>query len=630
MKTSQRNFFFEAIRPSFRGEIWENAAGVPMGAGYANNEKPFDIESACYLKPVFRAIRNPAVRKVVIRACVQGLKTFTVEESMAFFAQHFPGEMALYDCDIEAAADHAKSRTMRRFKSIPGFAEIIATILNRFDLTTTEIYLPGMTLRLWPLNESAVQRITLQYVFICDGFLSKKTGLIKQAIARTTQHPADKKIIIESQGAEMGDDFTAEWEDTNQQVLHVICPLCGKGQPFDWERSRPKDFPIEKLREKFCGMQRGPEELVKLPDGEYNEPAILEHTHYECFHCGGRWDDKPSVRAALDRSSYYVPTNPNALPENVGFSWPLWINRRNPWGKDCMLPYLKAVRADKERGNREPLKQWFQKVAGVTWRDDVGVFTARISDSVYDINKPMDNQERIFGVIDCQEDLTHFWAQVWAVDKYAGVRLLERAHLKSKKEVEALMQKWKVPLNCVGIDGRHKTNEVIQWASENRYIGPVQTAAGKRISEGVMTWRVLMGSEKPSFRWPNGQVKRYDYGFKGVGNRYAVRIGHKGRPFVIYVLQTNWSNLAVKDIAKRYRDRDSAPKMEVLPDTEKGPESFTEQMFSEYRTTEKGKPIWKKRTGKVHNHDWDNFCQLLVMMDLFSMLTFEGPSEAET
>ena len=62
--------------------------------------------------------------------------------------------------------------------------------------------------------------------------------------------------------------------------------------------------------------------------------------------------------------------------------------------------------------------------------------------------------------------------------------MLERAHLKSKKEVEALMQKWKVPLNCVGIDGRHKTNEVIQWASENRYIGPVQ-AGSKTVASSV-------------------------------------------------------------------------------------------------------------------------------------------------
>ena len=98
---------------------------------------------------------------------------------------------------------------------------------------------------------------------------------------------------------------------------------------------------------------------------------------------------------------------------------------------------------------------------------------------------------------------------------------------------------------------------------------------------------------------------------------------------VIYVLHTNWANLPFKDIARRYRDRDNAPKMEVPPDSEKGPESFTEQIYSEYRTIEKGKPVWKKRNSAVHNHDWDNFCQLIVMMDLFGMLTFESPTVPE-
>src|ERR1035441_10316975 len=138
--------------PRFAGEIWESDAKVPMGAGYAKDVqgKPFDIESAQYLKPVFRAIRNPTKRKIVLHGAVQTLKTYVLERSAIYFAQHDPGDMVLYDCDLDAAIDHAKTRMGQLLKSIPGLAAQFEEVLksNRFDITTTEFILPGMTLRL--------------------------------------------------------------------------------------------------------------------------------------------------------------------------------------------------------------------------------------------------------------------------------------------------------------------------------------------------------------------------------------------------------------------------------------------------------------------------------------------------
>jgi phage terminase large subunit GpA-like protein len=210
----------EQMTPMFAGEIWESDADVPMGKGYANDGQPFNINTAFYLMAVFIAIRNPAFLKVIIKAAVQTLKTYVLERSTVFFARHDPGDMTFYDCDLDAAKDHAKSRVGPLLKSIPGLAAQFAEVEkdNRHDITTTEFYLPGMTLRFWPLNESSTQRITLRRVFISDAFLSKNTGMLKQAIARTTQHPLDKKIIIESQGSDEGDDFDREFLETSQHL----------------------------------------------------------------------------------------------------------------------------------------------------------------------------------------------------------------------------------------------------------------------------------------------------------------------------------------------------------------------------------------------------------------------------
>lgn len=622
----------EQLTPMFDGEIWESDADVPMGKGYANDGKPFDIQTALYLRPAFQAIRNPAIRKVVIKAGVQTLKTFVVEKSTAFFARHDPGDMTFYDCDQEAAKDHAKSRVGPLLKSIPGLAAQFAEVEagNRHDITTTEFYLPGMTLRFWPLNESSTQRITLRYVFISDAFLSKNTGMLKQAIARTTQHPLDKKIIIESQGSDEGDDFDREFSETDQGQCWVKCPHCGVPQEFVWDAARADGS--------YAGMKRGPDELVKLDDGTYNAQEILKETHYECLHCRAVWHDTPDVRAKLDASAHYVPANPSANPENIGLSWPAWINRRIKWG-EIMLEYLLAKRSKEQFGNLDPLRQWYQKRAARTWSENLVAQSGHVMDSVYDPNAPMPDQAHIFGLIDVQEDGTHYWVDIWAVDKKANARLLDSAHVRAteengqivsaQKNVEKMLAKWKVPVNCVGCDFQHNPDDlVLKWAASNIYIGKIMDAQG-RVKfggrDGVLTWRLLSGNRAESFRWPDGRKKYFDYGYKGHGNRYPVTVNHQGRPFVVHIMHNNVATLHYADLAADYRDGRNGRKLEIMGKfaAEKGPESYNEQLHSEYRTTERNKPVWKKVTSNRPNHRWDNLKNLIVMMDIFGLRTYE-------
>jgi phage terminase large subunit GpA-like protein len=256
LENAIRSRFVAGFKPPFRGEIWENSAGIPMGRGYSNDGAPFDINSAHYLKEPLRAVKNPAYRKVIALAAVQMLKTFAmIDEASAFFIEHEPGDMNIYMPDAEAARDHMRGRLLPRLRAIPGVAVQLDAVaeLDRFDITTQEFYLPGMVLRCWPLNEGNTQRMTLRYVLISDAFLAGRKGLINQAIARTTQHPHDKKVIIESQGGEEGDDFDIEWKSTDMRRLHVRCPLCDGAQEFVFHAEREEKFrarlPRERVRE---------------------------------------------------------------------------------------------------------------------------------------------------------------------------------------------------------------------------------------------------------------------------------------------------------------------------------------------------------------------------------------------
>ena len=612
--------------PRFAGEIWESDATVPMGMGYAKDVqgKPFDIESAQYLKPVFRAIRNPTKRKIVLRGAVQTLKTFVVEKSAIYFARHDPGDMTFYDCDLEAAIDHAKTRIGPLLKSIPGLAAQFEEVLksNRFDITTTEFILPGMTLRLWPLNLSSTQRMTLRYVCISDAFLSKNTGLLEQAIARTTQHLLDKKVIIESQGSDEDDDFDRQFNDTDQASLWVNCPLCAAAQEFVWEARRDDGT--------FAGMRRGPDELVKLPEGGYDAQAVLEHTHYECLHCRGRWDDTPTIREALDHSSHYIAANPTANPENAGFMWPRWINRRLGWG-ETMLKYLVAKRAETEFGNKDPIKQWWQKCGARTWNDrmTLGTITPIIGTAKFDGMIP--NEAIRSGQVDCQKAVAesqrlgrevtgHFWAVADAIDKAGNRFELWRGYCTSWEEWIAKFKALKIPTRNIAIDGGHWFDDVKEQAARHRTIEDGTDRAGNPCKVWA-TWKVLRGSDLRGFRWPDGQWRAY----RVTTDIVSLLDEKTGKWNSVNVPVVEWSNLTVKNqLHLSLLGMPGKPKMTGCPPSQlsittraKEAEkdfSYESQLNSEILGEYRGKPKWLSVHKQCHYRDCKCEGIVLAMM----------------
>jgi hypothetical protein len=684
--------FWKAIGKTFRGEIWENTALVPMGRGYANDGKVFDIESACYLKPVQRAIRMRPYGKFVCLAAVQMLKTFgAIEEPAGFFIEHVPGDMTIYLSADTSAFDQAKSRLMPRLKSIPGVRSQIeaAEAANRFDITTAEFYLPGMVLRVWPLNETTTQRITLRYVLISDAFLSGRTGLIKQAIRRTTQHNTtsikDYKVVIESQGGEDGDDFDEEWKSTNMQFLHVVCPMCGEGQPFEWHREREEGFlatlPREKIKEieeriigegigsvepggstaggnvgtaehstsniqhstlsgehptsnegllasrrqhiggsvssgdetaeyasisaenfescrrdasstlshaigfavafataelsagllrperRHAGMKRGAEDLIKLPDGGYNEAEVLKQTYYECFHCGSAWPDTPAMRRQIDQSSYYVPSNPSALWENVGFSWPSWAGQRLAWGGEFnMLGFLRATKTYEEKGNVEPLRQWYQKSAARPWSLNMAKkrnLDVAVGSYETDPLKLMPDFHSRDMTVDAQKDLKagadedrvgSFWFVVRDWDKFGNSRQVARGFAESWEQLLSIQKFWKVPNQRFCIDASKWGPQIEMQAAMNwELVTPaVAHPITGRKDPYPSCWRLFYGDKRAEFRV---EVVRVE-GRNGDGKRTEPSAFSEGQPSRIYhtskngikyayrIFRYRWSNIS--------------------------------------------------------------------------------------
>ena len=648
-------------RRRFRGGILDNCKTAPMGKGYANNGLPFDIETACYLKPIIASIEDKNVRKVVIKAGVKTMKSFVVEMAIGYYCPHGIGDCTIYFGSQDMTDDQATTRIMSYLWGIPSMVEKKKTILGRWDLTMGSIKFPDKTLRLRPANLSNTQDVNLCFVGIRDAFVTGASGMIDQAIARTTQYPHDKKIIIESQGGEEGFDFDRHYNDTNEAELHVNCPYCKTAQLWNWKgwhQVRPDDFiatvpqgsdeTVESLTNRLraadrrdCGFKRGDESKVKLADGSYDENEIINGTYYECYSCGSHWPDDGEngpVRIALDQSSHYVVSRPTALPENKGFNFPQWINRRLPWG-GMMLDYLKAKKAADENGNVEPIKQWWQKTAARTWSRNVIEKNITITPGSYDPIAIMENEHSRNMAVDCQQSedgqtVGTFWYVCRVVDKSGNSRQIARGWARSWDQVIAVQKQWKIPSQRVVVDAAKWTPQIMLKAAAEHEVVTREKKVPFLPPTYVSTWYLLFGDDARSFpKHPDGQSRPYS---PAKPTRLPV-FDASGRKVMITVHSIRWSNLAFKLQLDSIRmGLPGMPKFEVLSREhlddqtrlkETGDLTYEKQMSAEYLTEKKGQQYFDKL--RKDNHYFDCECMLLVRMAMDGILGHIAPPTDE-
>ena len=558
-ETFQPSPVFQHIRQIVRQEVFTGGAianleNAPMGKGHGNDGKPFDIETACYMKPKFaeydKARREGRRLKLVDLSGVKTMKSFALEVCAAEHVCNGMGDVAIFFGSENAADSTATTRILNFYKGndqgggIPRFKKKIATMASRFDEQNGMQRFPDKTLFVLSANLGNCAQKNLAFVGLQDGYVLQRTGMIKEMLPRTTAYEKDCIIYLESQGGEKGYDFDNEYEDTDQRELHTICPHCGQNHVFNWKAfdeelmRRPESFTARPplnipsldhaawiahhsplLAGKVAGFQRGDDSVIKRADGSYIEAAIIRETHFQCFFCGEKWIDdgvNGKTRIFLDQKSNYIAANPNALPGNIGFNTPQWISRRLSWGK-IMLEKLKAQAKIKEYAQFNDLKVWWQKVAARTW--DHQNFQTRatiISAGTYDPLKYLE----MFGkdeagaslfhsvnmAVDCQEDADHkarteksitgwFWYIVRAYDKFGNSKQLARGYCKSWEAWRAVQAFWGVPNDRVIIDSIQWKEQVQNKAVEFRKI--VQRKRPHpfyKTMEDMVTWKLLDAS----------------------------------------------------------------------------------------------------------------------------------------
>lgn len=518
------------------------------------------------------AIVDPKIRLVSIIAAVQSSKTTSPELTLCYIIANLPGPCLWLDQTDEDAKDESESRLQKLFESCEPVKKLFPKNKNKKRNCTIH-FSNGMTL--WLLgayNKTNLQRRSIRWLF-GDETWRWPVGHMAEAEARTTAFGWLGKCVFMSQGGEENDDTHRKFETTDMREWHYKCPKCGKYVPFRWENVEWDDD-------------------CKDENGEYDFSKINHSTALKCPECGEYFEDSDRMRRLLNKDGKFIPLNPNAAKENVGFHWNALASMS--WGKLAEL-YLRAKIAARE-GDSSLLQQFYQKRLALPWKEFAEDYRLEIASGSYNSGDVWDEEAgfnklgeiiappfaeneviaplRIMSV-DIQMNCFYLVVRAWSIN--GSSRLLWHEKVLTWEDIEEIQKRFKILDNLVFVDAGHNSFEVYKYCGERN-------------------WIALMGDNRANFfhRLPNGKTVL----------RFYSPVKHIFISRYVKCRMHFWSNLNVKDTLARIR-RNQNPAdgatWEVPTDIS---EDYLKQMESEHRIKKGNSWIWEQ-IGNRPNHYLD-------------------------
>ena len=561
-----------AWTPADRREPWrwceEHIKSIP----YSPMPGPFRSDNSPWIREVMEAIVDPKIRLVSIIAAVQSSKTTSPELTLCYIIANLPGPCLWLDQTDEDAKDESESRLQKLFESCEPVKKLFPKNKNK-QRNCTIHFSNGMTL--WLLgayNKTNLQRRSIRWLF-GDETWRWPVGHMAEAEARTTAFGWLGKCVFMSQGGEENDDTHRKFETTDMREWHYKCPKCGKYIPYKWEHVEWDDD-------------------CKDENGEYDFAKINHSTALKCPECGEYFEDTDRMRRILNKDGKFIPLNPNASKENVGFHWNALASMS--WGKLAEL-YLRAKIAAR-KGDSSLLQQFYQKRLALAWREFADDYRLEIASGSYNSGDAWDEEAgfnklgeiiappfaeneviaplRIMSV-DVQMNCFYLVVRAWSIN--GSSRLLWHEKVLTWEDIEEIQKRFRILDNLVFVDSGYNSFEVYKHCGERN-------------------WIALMGDNRANFfhRLPNGKTVL----------RFYSPVKHIFISRYVKCRMHFWSNLNVKDTLARIR-RNQNPAdgatWEVPTDIS---EDYLKQMESEHRIKKGNSWIWEQ-IGNRPNHYLD-------------------------
>ena len=337
-----------------------------------------DPDTSPWINAPLDAIFDNTKKQVTNIRCTQGSGTTMLEITAGRIVALDPGPTLIVG---QSDADAKKFKQTRLDKNFQA-SECVRRLLpwqknkNRND----SILFEHMPMFVVGANLNNLQSDSYRWVLLDEGW-RYKAGLDGEAVERTTSQ-AFARVVRTSQGGLVGDDNDKAWKASTQHEWGFVCPQCSLWQPITFGPQEHGGVRYDDKRD-----ARG------LPD----LAAIRASVRYECANpeCktharpARRWEDTIQDRRAVAMMGIYQQTNPDALPEYMGFHWERATVYWNEW-KSLVTQWVLAQEA-KRRKDKGPLSRFVQKVKGRSWAAEREDFKNAITLSIY---KPVDAWEK--------------------------------------------------------------------------------------------------------------------------------------------------------------------------------------------------------------------------------------------
>jgi len=576
------------VRPSALSDpvayLKENVKKIPAGVfdgGYNPKRWPWIGEAV-------RIFNAPTTSRMFMPWAIGCGKTLTLKLCATYLMANRRASMAIF-LDSQ---DKAKAFTLNELR--PLFDQV-ADIRGQMsgddnDKSGTLRFADGSLIH----NRSAstekhLQSLHVRYVFGSE-IWQWPNGALAMSMSRMKAAAFASKAVYESQPGDIegqGAEFWKFYLMTDQREWMFVCPSCNHRQPWLWDYIR---FP----------------EGAKMTDG-WDLEAVQQGTTYECSKCRHRMEDNDEVRTIcneVERGSGFEPT---AKAEKAGYVG-LHVNAlaSTSWGS-LAVDMIKAKQVADLVGDQTPRMLFKNQYLALPWSDDgTGSMVVSTESSDYAMDDPwdavaaigprgqiVDKAEAPEGSvtfktlsIDCQGD--HFWTVVRQWARTGHSRLV---HFGKVASVDGLTD-WTGLDALAAKHGIHPQLVMVDSGDGNSTQEVYKQCA-------VRGWYCAKGSGQEYFnvKTKSGETVRRFY-----ATPTAIHVPGVRTPTALVV----WSNLSGKDLFHGMRAR------KVFTFARDADPSYVEQLNSEVRVKDNGKPIWRLRQGVKHNHGLD--CELLGML----------------
>lgn len=539
------------------------AEDVRLHLPFSARSPHFRCDTSPWLNPIFEGIADNRNKVVVVRACTGGGKTTIYDVMVPYIVAEDPGPTQLTFQDDDEAKSYAEERLSVVIKNCSALEGLMPKDRNK--VRKTEIMWPHMAMRLAGANLGSLQSKSLRWVFGDEVWLWKP-GMVAEYEKRDHDR-WNSRLVLVSQGAEEGSEFSNKWAETDGRVWSWVCPECGLVQPYDFRQLKYEKVLI------------GSSEQIDYD--ATGESARMCCANVQAEKCEFAFGDDRRVRKQLSEAGVYVPTL-QGRDQRIGFHF----NALGVYWIDFKKIVAEWVMASERRKLGDSTKHWAfimkrlaedKEEADMTDRPEVVL--SNYSKETYLAGNKIDDE--FIRVLAADKQLNHYWISIRAWRRDGSSRLLYEGKALTREAIREKQDAYKVENKLVFVDAQYDTFETYRMCAQEE-------------------WTAIHGSKERHFVHPVRAAGRARREHKLFSRLQLASVSSKLKARYLFFAADR-----VKDVLFELR-QGKGPKWEHPSDTSK---EYFRQLDSEEKrevidkTTKQISKRWVKV--KRDNHQWD-------------------------